>query len=156
MRESTKECKAINAVFLLPFFACLIAGCARDGKKTSNLTMLYAVALILSVLLMFAYCLTVKKKQGWFLVLFASIIVVNTGYMALAMSNSLNAALWANRVSYLGSVCLPLAMFMIILKVCRFSYKTWMAVVLALISFAVFLVAASPGYSDIYYTEVSF
>lgn len=38
---------------------------------------------------------------------FTSIFVVNTGYFILSISKSLEMALWANRIAYLGSAMLP-------------------------------------------------
>lgn len=143
-------------IALLMVLACLLSGCARNGEKSADMTILYMVTLAFSLVLMVAYGLMVQKKQVWFWVLFGSILVVNTGYLLLASAKTLDAALWANRIAYLGSACLPLSMMMIIMRVCRLKYKKWMAVVLPLITVIVFLVAASPGYSDIYYKEVSF
>ena len=64
------------------------------------------------------------------LLLFASVLVVNTGYLALALSPTLGAALWANRVSYLGSVLLPMAMQMILLNGTGLRYEKWLPLAL--------------------------
>jgi DNA-binding CsgD family transcriptional regulator len=61
----------------------------------------------------------------------------------------------ANRFAYLGSVFLPLSMFMIILNTAKIDCKRWVLYLLLGISGVVFLVAASQGYLDIYYKEVS-
>jgi DNA-binding CsgD family transcriptional regulator len=81
---------------------------------------------------------------------------VNLGYLALACSSTLEGALLANRIAYLGSVFLPLSMLMIILEVTQISYKKWLPVALCCLSAVVFLIAASPGILGIYYKEVSF
>ena len=65
-------------------------------------------------------------------------------------------ALWANRVAYLGSVFLPLAMLMIILDVSGTKHPKWLHGALGALSILVFLIAASPGILPIYYKEVSF
>ena len=64
-------------------------------------------------------------------------------------------ALWANRVSYLGSVFLPLAMLMIILNITNTRTKRWVPISLFSLAVVVFLIAASPGILPIYYKEVS-
>ncbi len=71
------------------------------------------------------------------------------------MSKTIEEALLANRISYLGSVFLPLSMVMIIMEVCKLHYKKWMPTVLLIISCFVFCVAASPRYLNIYYEKVS-
>lgn len=115
----------------------------------------YLLAAVFSLLLLIAYFITIKKKEPWFFVLFTSISIVNIGYFALSISDTLEGALWANRFSYLGSVLLPLSMFMIILQVLLIGYSKWLPRMLIFISILVFIMAASPGYSDIYYESVS-
>jgi len=116
---------------------------------------IYAITAVLSLLLLAAYFFVIKKKEVWFFVLFTAIFVVNAGYFALSISNTLGAALWANRLSYAGSVFLPLSMLMIILQTLKMKYQKWLPYLLIFISIAVFFVAASPGYLDIYYTDVA-
>ena len=87
--------------------------------------------------------------------MFSAVFVVNTGYFALSVSKTLGEALLANRISYLGSTFLPLSIFMILLGVANIKYKKWLPIVLIAISVVMFLIAASPGYSTIYYKEVS-
>ena len=97
----------------------------------------------------------IKRKNAWFILLFASVFVVNIGYFSLAVSKGLEEALLANRISYLGSVFLPFSMLFIILNVCRYKYRKWMPILLGAVSVIMFFIAASPGYSDIYYEEVT-
>ena len=87
--------------------------------------------------------------------LFTAIFVVNAGYFSLSISDTLDAALWANRLSYAGSVSLPLSMLMIILQALEIRYRKWLPYLLIAVSIGVFFVAASPGYLDIYYADVT-
>ena len=142
---------------LSPLLLCvLLTGCASIGEKAASMSVIYGVAAALSLILLVIYCSTVKKRNPWYVLLFASIAVVNIGYFALAISQGLGEALLANRVSYLGSVFLPLSMWMIILKATHISYRKWMPGVLLFLAAIIFLIAASPGYLPIYYKEVSF
>lgn len=122
----------------------------------SALPMVYGTAAVISLALLVACGLLVQKQRGWFLLLFSSVMVVNAGYTLLAISQDLESALWANRISYLGSVFLPLAMLMIIMHVCNIRTKKWLTGTLLILAFVVFLVAASPGFLPIYYKEVSY
>ena len=81
--------------------------------------------------------------------------IVNLGYLSLALSGTLEEALLANRIAYLGSVFLPLSMLFIILNVCKLNYSRWFVGFLLCISTIVFIIAASPGYSEIYYKSVT-
>ncbi len=147
--------KTLFNLSLLAMFIPLLTGCCRIGDKSASLSVIYAVAAVLSLLLLIGYCSLVKKKDAWFLLLFSSVLVVNIGYFALGVSRTLEEALLANRIAYLGSVFLPLSMQMIIINVTKLRYRRWLPCVLCGISVLVFLVAASPGYLDIYYKEVS-
>ena len=141
---------------LLPLVMLFLTGCASIGEKAASMSVIYGVAAVLSLILLGIYCSTVKKRNPWYVLLFASIAVVNIGYFALAISQGLGEALLANRVSYLGSVFLPLSMLMIIINATHIQYRKWMPGVLIGLAVVVFLVAASPGYLPIYYKDVSF
>ena len=133
-----------------------LAGCNPVGAKETSLSVVYHAAAVLSLLLLAGCLLLVHKKRRWFILLFSSVFVVNVGYALLSVSSCLEVALWANRISYLGSVFLPFSMLMIILNVTNTQYRRRLPTVLVCVSAVVFLVAASPGILDIYYKEVSF
>lgn len=139
-------------LLLLP----VLTGCNSIGDKAASLSNIYGAAAVLSGLLLLGCCLLVHKNRSWFILLFSSVLVINIGYTFLSLSTCLEAALWANRVSYLGSVLLPFAMLMIILNVTNTRCKKWVSRVLFALAVMVFLVAASPGILPIYYKEVSF
>ena len=134
--------------------SCL-SGCGMIGDKTASISIIYGATAILSLLILLCYCLLSTSKEKWFLLLFSSICVVNIGYLALSISRSLSEGLLANRISYLGSVFLPFSMLMITLNVLHIKYPKWTSWLLIFIGLFVFAVAASPGYLDIYYREVT-
>lgn len=131
-----------------------LAGCARAGEKGVHLSVIYGVAALLSLAILIAYTLIIRKKEGWFYLLFSSVTVVNLGYLLLALSRTLEMALWANRLAYLGSVFLPTAMLLIILNTLDLRYRKWLPALLCGISVGMFAITASPGILPIYYKEV--
>lgn len=146
-----------KAVAGIPVFLIMLlfSGCDTIGSKTGSVSVVYAVAAIISLLLLVGCFFLLKKRNAWFAVLFSSVMVVNIGYYLLSVAGTLEFALWANRISYLGSVFLPLAMVMIILQVTGTNVKNWLSPVLLVLAILVFLVAASPGVLDIYYRSVA-
>ena len=130
------------------------SGCSKIGEKEVGTDFVYAVTTLVSLLLLLGYFCVIKKREPWFIFLFSSVAVVNAGYFSLSVSSTLEEALLANRISYLGSVFLPFSMLMIILNITEFKYKKWFPGILLGIGILVFLIAASPGYLDIYYKEV--
>ena len=133
-----------------------LSGCSSVGDGAASQSIIYGVAAVLSALLLIGCLFLVRKKRQWFVLLFSSVLVVNIGYTVLSVSSGLEMALWANRVSYLGSVFLPLAMLMIILNITNTRTKRWVPISLFSLAVVVFLIAASPGILPIYYKEVSF
>lgn len=133
-----------------------LSGCAATNEKTASITIIYSICTVLSLILLVCYCYAVRKKDVWFLLLFSAILIANIGYLSLSISKNLEEALLANRIVYLGSVFLPMSVLMIVLRLTKIKYPKWLPGMLTVIVTCVFLVAASPGYSDIYYKEVSF
>lgn len=134
----------------------LLSGCGvTAGGKTGTVVLVYGTMLLLSLVLLACYCIFIEKRNIWFLLLLSAVVVVDAGYLTLALSQTLEEALLANRISYLGSVVLPFSMLMIILEVCALRRPKWLPATLTVLCVLVFLVAASPGYLDIYYADVS-
>jgi len=143
-------------LFHIMSFVILLSGCSTNDVKTSNVSIIYGACALLSLILLVIYCYIIHQKEIWFLLLFGAIFVANIGYLSLSVAKNLEEALLANRIVYLGTVFLPMSVLMIILKITKIHFKNWLPALLTVIVSIVFLIAASPGYSDIYYKEVSF
>lgn len=141
----------ISSFFILLTFS----GCANVSEKTASLVGVYIATAIISFILLVGYFLVIKKRELWFVLLFSCVLLVNVGYLCLAVSDTLETALMANRVSYLGSVFLPMAMLMIIAKETKLKYNKALPYLLMVVGILVFLVAASPGILDLYYKDVT-
>lgn len=148
----TKELKKILVVL---FTMLSVTGCGPIGQKATSMAVIYGFIMVLSVVLLCIYCVVIKEKNLWMIMLYSSITVVEIGYFVLSMSETLEEALLSNRIAYLGSVFLPMTMLMMIIDICKIRCKKWVPFVLIGIGIIVFIIAASPGYSDIYYKEVS-
>ena len=148
--------KFLFGILPMALIAMGLSGCDFVGEKTADVSTIYIAAALLSLLLLIGCLLSLRKKRSWFVLLFSSVLVVNTGYAILSLSTCLEMALWANRISYLGSVFLPLSMLMIILNATNTPYRKCLPHLLLGIAVAIFFIAASPGILDIYYKDVSF
>ncbi len=163
MRSSDKKMNILISclVFLLldrlsP--VCVFAAGAETalkGEPYISMSVIYGITAGISLLLLIGYAALVKKKELWILLLYTSVFLVNIGYFSLSISRTLEEALLANRIAYLGSVFLPFFMMMTIIDICHYSYKKWMVAVLICINIAMFCIAASPGYTQWYYHEVT-
>ena len=127
---------------------------AAIPQKTGNLTVVYGAVAILSVMMVICYLLWEKKKEKNFFLLFLCVAVANCGYFLQSVSNTLSGALWANRISYLGSAYLALLLLLIIMEVCQCRPRRGVKALLIGISTAAFLLAASADGCGLYYKSV--
>ena len=121
-----------------------------------NVSIIYGLIVLLSLLLASGYLVLVREKENWLIWLYFSAFIANLGYFALSVSKALEEALLANRLGYLGSVFLPLCMLMTLVKVCKLEMPRIMMYILIGISMVIFLITATQGYLNWYYKEVSF
>lgn len=56
----------------------------------------------MSVLLTVAYALLVRRKEFWLFMLYVCVSLVNLGYLLISVSKTVEFAIFANDVAYLG------------------------------------------------------
>lgn len=147
--------KAFTYIPIILTLLFMLSGCSQSVGSISSMTIIYGLITAVSLLLVSGYCTLMKKREPWLLLLYIAVFVVNCGYLAISMSKTLDGALFANRIAYLGSVFLPFSMLLTIMDVCQIKYKKKTPIALLILSAVVFLIAASPGYLDWYYKDVS-
>jgi len=115
----------------------------------------YGITTALSVLFFVLYRILIKKREFWLSLLFVCIALVNVGYLMLSLAKSVEFAIFANDVAYLGSVFLSTCMLFTIIKLC--GYKVTKAHVIIALSLGVvmFLIVATSGILPWYYKSVS-
>ena len=117
----------------------------------------YGLIFVLSLIMPPLYFAFIRKKQDepWLLVLFLCVCVVTLGYFLVSLSKTVEFALWANKITYLGQVAVPLCMFMIISKLCGYTYKKWVLGVLIGLAVIMYAIIFTTGWLDWYYTSVT-
>lgn len=96
-----------------------------------------------------------KQKEPWLLVLYPCICIVNLGYFLLSFAKTVEFALFANKLAYLGHVFIILCMFMLISKLCGFKYKKWVSYALIALAILMYSMVLTTGHLDWYYKSVS-
>ena len=121
------------------------------------ITALYSVLFALSLLYPVGYHWLVRKQRNepWLFVLKLSVCVVNLGYLLLSLSKTVEFALVANKIAYLGQVFVPLCMFMIISGLCGFTYKKLSKYVLIGAAMVMFGLVLTTGHLDWYYKSAT-
>lgn len=118
------------------------------------MTIGYGITLAIALGLVALYFIFFNKKNAWLGLLFICVSIVNLGYLLMSVADTVEFAIFANDVSYLGSVFLTTSMFMIIVKLCGFEIKkSYILTCLGLGAFMFFIVATSP-LIHLYYKEV--
>ena len=117
----------------------------------------YGAIFLLSLLLIPLYFFFLRKKQDepWLLLLCICVSIVNLGYTLVSFSKTVDFALFANKITYLGQVMIPLCMFMIISKLCGYTYKKWVTGTLIGAAVVLFAIICTTGYLDWYYTSAT-
>lgn len=123
--------------------------------KNCNLSIVYGMVALLSVLFVIAYLLFDKKKNRMFLALFGCVAASNCGFFLLSICSSIVVAKFANAMSYFGGAFSLLLMLLIIYDVCQMRKRKWLSCCLTGISIAVFALAASGDWLGLYYRSVS-
>ena len=117
----------------------------------------YGGIFLASLLLLPLYFLFIRKKQNepWLFALFVCVSIVNLGYTLIAFSDTVEMALLANKVAYLGQVFIPLCMALLISKLCGYTCKKWVLGILIGIAVLMFALICTTGYLDWYYTDAT-
>ncbi len=120
------------------------------------MTIAYSIIFALSLLMPVGYYTYVRKAQSepWLLILNVSVCIVNLGYLLLSFSKTVEFALFANKVAYLGQVFVPLSMFMIISRLSGFVYKRWIRLALACAALLMYSLVLTTGHLGWYYKSV--
>ena len=119
------------------------------------MTIGYLISFLLAVGLLVAYCLMVKNKEFWLMMLYICVSVVNLGYTLLSAANTLNFAIFANEVAYLGSVFLSMCMFLTIVRLCGFKITKAHVITCVSLGTVMFLIVALTDVIPWYYKSIS-
>ncbi|MBR2029070.1 MAG: hypothetical protein IKA10_08820 [Oscillospiraceae bacterium] len=139
------------AVVLSSSFTVFAASTNTADKAEFNKTIAYVTTSFISFALLIGYCVVAKNKEAPFILLFTAVFIINLGYAFGSSSKTLEEALLANKISYVGSVFLPLFMLIIIMDECRYSRNKLFLAVLMCISGGIFFLTMTPGYTTWYY-----
>lgn len=120
------------------------------------MTVLHGVIFAVSLIMIAIYCYVDRKREIWLLLLFVSVAVCDLGYFLMSMAQNLEFALFANRISYLGSVFLPFFLLMMIMNLSGFKYPKFLPWVLIAFNFLMLCITISGGFLPVYYKEVTF
>lgn len=117
----------------------------------------YGIIFALSLIMPPLYFAFIRKRQNepWLFGLFLCVCVTTLGYFLLSLAKTVEFALWANKITYLGQVFAPLCMFMIISKLCGFTCKKWLTGLLIGLAILMYALVFTTGWLDWYYKSAT-
>lgn len=121
------------------------------------ITTFYDITLAASLLMTLIYVFMWHRHFDVHITLiFVLVPVVNLGYAMLNRTTTLEEALIANRLTYLGGCYLMLIITFSVYSLCQIHLNRWLRVALIALSTAVYLSALSAGRSPLFYKDVGF
>ena len=116
---------------------------------------LYGLTAIISIAEFLFLVLQDNKNRNVFqTLLFVLAIISNLGVLAVALSESVETIILANKITYVGSIFLPLLMLLTIADLCEVDLPRRLTLPLLVYCFVILGLVLSIGYSDIYYSSV--
>lgn len=97
-----------------------------------------------------------KQQNNYMFYVFFTIVIAIFGHLLLSLSTSVEGAILANKVNYLGATFIPMFMFFALLQVCRIRISSFSRGFLVILAFFILALALSVGYVPYYYTSVQF
>lgn len=118
------------------------------------MTIGYGITLAVSACLLALYFVLFKKREPWLGLLFVCIVLVNLGYLLMSLADTVEFAILANDISYLGSVFLSACMLMTIIKLCGFEIKKKYVITCLCLGALIFAIVVTSPFVPLYYKSV--
>ena len=121
------------------------------------ITTYYDIMLAVSLALTLVYVFMWHRHFDVHITLkFLLVSVTNLGWDMFSRTETLEAALIANRLTYIGGCYLMLNIMLVVFSMCQIHLNRWLRVSLFLLSSGVFAAAMSMGERAFFYKSISF
>ena len=95
-----------------------------------------------------------KYMSPAYVLMVVIINISNLGYMELRSAQTLEAAILANKIAYIGGCFLPFFILECICKICKKKMPIWVKIIALILNSIVYALVCTTGHSTIYYKEV--
>ena len=116
----------------------------------------YAIMFVLTVISFITvwYEYQNRKTSFYYLVIILVMMIANAGYLAVALSTSVEEIILANKILYIGSCFVPPIMLSLICSLINYKMRLWMKCIVYGASVIIYGMVLTIGYSDLYYKNV--
>lgn len=117
-------------------------------------TLLYFIAFVMSLFVMCLLLLTNKKIDTLLVIVGVLVCINNMGRYMVAISDTLETAIWATKLMYVGGIYSPVMFIVLIAQLCNLKMPKWLQGLMMVSATAVLGFVMTIGYSPIYYSDV--
>lgn len=117
----------------------------------------YAILAALAVVnfIIFLFLFREKRLNYYIFLLLALITISNVGNFLIALADTLDEAIIAKKIVYVGGCFIPPVILLVIVRMCNISIHKWIRNVAMLFSVAVYGLTLTIGYNGLYYRSVT-
>lgn len=115
----------------------------------------YIIFFIISIILMLIVVSSGTEHSMQQCILTVLVTIANGGYLALALSTTLESALLANKLTYVGGIFLPMVFFLVLCEVCSVKVPRSVMLVMYGVQLTIYMLVCSIGRSAIYYRSAT-
>ena len=116
---------------------------------------LYLGCLVISILMLVGLKVFDVRNSTIQFINLLIIIISNLGFYFIATAPSVEVALFAQIIAYVGGIFLPIFYFLMVLEICHVELPRFLVVALVLIQCALFGLVCTIGRSEIFYKSAS-
>ena len=114
---------------------------------------LITTGLSLINLLILLFTFENKKVNYYFMMLMLVMAISNGGYLALGLSSTVEEAVLANKIAYIGGCFTSPIMIFLIFSTCKINLSKWYRFGIYMFCFIVYGMILTVDYNELYYTE---
>ncbi len=117
----------------------------------------YTILFIVSLVLTAAYLFLWHTRDDVHITLIFTLVpIVNLGYLLLGQAASLNDALFATKITYLGGCFLQMIIVLAVFSLCKIRMNRWVRLAFLFLSTAIYTAALTIGRNQAFYVSASF
>lgn len=114
----------------------------------------YFICLLTTLIMLLRFICSKERNSLNYYFLLMILAISNGGYLALALSKTLDEAILANKITYLSGAFMPMLIFMTVCEVCHIELPKSLTAIMYVIQFVIYGCIATIGYSTLYYESV--
>lgn len=118
------------------------------------ITWMYLLVLVIAVLMTASILVKNRKVDNAFILFGVLLILSSGGQYMLAVSETVEAAVWANKILYVGGCYLPFVAFIIVTRLCNIRVNRYFKLFLFAYASIVLGFVMSIGHNRLYYVSV--